>query len=52
MPILIGVSPYAKVRIGGENSVEAPDAAPAFMRPRQLIAMTGRFIKSSDFEFF
>src|SRR5665213_4280563 len=29
MPILIGVSPWAYERIGGENKVDTPTAAPA-----------------------
>src|SRR5665213_1770245 len=35
MPILIAVSPCAKLSIGGENIVEAPNAAPVLMSVRR-----------------
>src|SRR5689334_14485989 len=40
MPILIGVSPWANDRIGGENSGAAPSAAPACTRRRRVILRT------------
>jgi hypothetical protein len=41
MPILIGVSPWAKVRIGGELSVYAASAAPACTTRRRLNLLAG-----------
>src|SRR5665213_1345625 len=35
MPILIGVSPCAKLRMGGENSVDALSVAPVLMIVRR-----------------
>src|SRR6185312_8652412 len=37
MPILIGLSPWAKLRIGGENTAEPASAAPALTIPRRVI---------------